>query len=216
MKRLFRHFQGKLYAQFNRGVIFKRVNISLIILFSVITTFSQTVVKVKIEQSPKLNVNIDNNVYIDNSGTVQLGRTTEVTGGAEPYTYQWVKDGTVISTDKNFDVTSDGNDDFTLVVSDSRGCFIKNQIKIRITDIFSEFSSKLKIYPVPARDHLKIEMPLKGEVYTSSLFDANGKKLWSGEIVDEYILNVNYPAGVYILKFTSKGKTESKRVTISK
>ncbi len=70
--------------------------------------------------------------------------------------------------------------------------------------------SKLKAYPVPAKESVTVKLPVLHEAARLELFTSEGKKLESFIINDsknEYILNTdNYPFGVYVLILSQNGQ----------
>lgn len=92
---------------------------------------------------------------------------------------------------------------------------------ITSTDVIAQCNSELFIYPVPAKDVLKVL--LNFETTRLLLFDLNGKlvKTFNYNILDSSInpieLSVlDIPSGVYLLKIDSLGKPRTIKILITK
>ncbi|MBU3700007.1 MAG: hypothetical protein FGM33_08375 [Candidatus Kapabacteria bacterium] len=67
--------------------------------------------------------------------------TCEVTGGAAPYNYQWLRNGVLIPTVGEFHTQRiDVPTRFTVIVSDSNGCFDSASIQIGVYDLQMTFT----------------------------------------------------------------------------
>jgi hypothetical protein len=85
---------------------------------------------------------------------------TKVNGGVRPYSFKWTKDGFEFSVDSTLEGLETG--EYRVEVTDAHNC------KLSRTFIISEPSSSdnqfldgIRCYPVPARDHLFLELPFQ-------------------------------------------------------
>lgn len=78
--------------------------------------------------------------------------TCEVTGGRPPYNYQWLRNGVLIPTVTDLHTQRiDLPTRFTVIVSDSNGCFDSASISINVYNMQMAFSpATLSIPPLPA------------------------------------------------------------------
>jgi parallel beta-helix repeat protein len=83
------------------------------------------------------------------------------------------------------------------------------------TDISSEAVNAIYFYPNPVNDKLTIETNF-GSEHTIDLFDINGKKVYSGSLVNKLVVDVaNLTGGVYALIINTGSNLIKKRVVIA-
>ncbi|MBK6524475.1 MAG: T9SS type A sorting domain-containing protein [Crocinitomicaceae bacterium] len=102
---------------------------------------------------------------------------------------------------------------YTLYATDSMSCIAETDTTISLI-LGNEEPEKnaLLIYPNPTRDNLSIIF--SGDfIYT--LFDLNGRKILSGDGINEVILNLaNIPAGIYLIEILSESQNHLAKVLV--
>ena len=139
-----------------------------------------------------------------------------VAGGTPPYTYEWflIADGSLVSEEELLVLTESGlAGDYQLVVSDSQGCSVSNEIIVTgLEELNGELS--IRFYPNPVSDQISIQLLGTGnERATLRIFDAAGREVHRDSRVDvgrgTFQLDVSsWSAGVYLLRL----ETDSDRV----
>lgn len=172
---------------------------------SIDTTFSVT-------QPPPLMV-IEINAIPDTNGLGVGWASVAPAGGTPPYSYEW---GTSPPQTDSI-ATGLNSGDYGLTITDNNGCQLDTAIAILTPTKNLALSTKLKVYPNPARDYLAIEIEsaettswsfeivnASGEVIVHQSFGMPQKRLLINAVS-------NFPAGLYIVRIQSKGGTVAKR-----
>jgi hypothetical protein len=136
----------------------KKYVIFLLFALTYATTHPQTVVKMTLPpqgQQP-LNVEVLFDEEVPEGIPVVLGLIGyKVTGGIEPYTYEWIQNGKVIGTGDIVMITPAKGDQFELKAIDKNKCYSTSSFNLRMatkstTD--KEQNQKFKIYPTIVKD----------------------------------------------------------------
>jgi len=189
--------------------------LTIVIIFIILypdTANCQSVVKVMARQSDKLEVSIDNEIIAIRNSTVILSDQLVILGGTPPYSYIWKQGNQALSTDQYFEVQTGLMTSYSVVITDSNGCKSTNPVAVGITD---HEIDEIRIYPVPARTFITIDPGTDTGRINATLFNLSGDKLWEGEISEKYILNLNYPSGIYYMEIKSDTKTTVKKILIA-
>jgi hypothetical protein len=142
-----------------------------------------------------------------------------VTGGTEPFTYLWSNDA---ETGEDLENVLFG--DYAVTVTDAAGCESISMWTVDAVVGVEDIAGlqTLKVFPNPAVDQvfiqLDIEQPKK---VILEVFSVTGQKLLSfpAEQVTQrqYQLNTSeFPAGIYLARFTIDGEVATKRFTIAR
>jgi PKD repeat protein len=143
------------------------------------------------------------NYQIINVNTVQF---TNQSSGAT--TFQWdFGDGTVSNIENPLHTYNEGTYDVKLTTN-ACGQLTTKIKKINITTLGTAEISKpdVKIYPVPAKDILKIKTDKK--ISGIEIFDSNGKKINCRTVFknDEYWISIHeLTSGIYFITYTMNG-----------
>jgi hypothetical protein len=112
-----------------------------------------------------------------------LGGSPTGDGGSAPLTYQWLpEDNLSDASAPNPIFTGFSSSVFTLLVTDSRGCFAADTIQILITEMSDALSQiMLKAFPNPGSGSIQVEAPKNLNLKNTkvSLVDAAGKLAFS-------------------------------------
>lgn len=136
-----------------------------------------------------------------------LGGDPTASEGIPPYTYNWTIAGSDWTSDEANPTTSldvPGGYQFTVQVTDALDNTAFSQVNISVLDDTSvdEFESgKIKLFPNPASDHIRIEFP---ESINSDLVITNitGKEIFREKISGKsFEIQISkWPAGIYIFR----------------
>jgi len=113
-------------------------------------------------------------------------------------TYQWLKDGAILSGSNaaNYAVTANG--DYQVIVSNAIGCTDTSAV-FTVDDVTGvvtpELISQIYIFPNPASDQINIKSPVSVNV---SIYSIDGRKLQQVENVHKISLE-HLDAGIYFL-----------------
>jgi hypothetical protein len=176
-----------------------------IVLFAV---NSQTIVKMSVpkqsEEPVKVVVLFDEEV--PEGMPVVLGiMGYNVTGGLEPYTYEWIQNGNVVGTGDIVVITPSKGDQFTLKAIDKNRCFSSTPFKMK-TISKAKWESRqvdaIKVYPTIVKNNIiniifpQTENPQNAQI---RLLDIKGSVLIETFTSDNYIIDKYLPDGTYFI-----------------
>lgn len=72
----------------------------------------------------------------------------------------------------------------------------------------------IKVYPVPAKDRVQIEIPLDLKIIALDLYDTNGRLLKSLKNTDRSLQTSNLSSGIYLLKINTERGIISKKIIV--
>lgn len=133
-------------------------------------------------------------------------------------TYQWIDcssnmpiDG---ATDQKFRPESSG--EYAVIVTQGNCAGISDCYTVTITGIFtSHLGTQLKLYPVPARDHLTVDLGGHYEYIEISMSNINGQLIFRKDFRNQQIINFDmneFRTGIYFLRLRSKHETATYRI----
>jgi len=153
-------------------------------------------------------------ITYENKGSIKIA----VEGGSGEYSYKWIKDGVVFSTDKNIIDISAGC--YQLNIKDT-SCDIQLDSTICISDYSSTIEnndkSEVVVFPNPASTYLNIKSNISEEA-NIQIFDISGKVLLTQKTVSnsqEIDISI-LKSGVYFLKINGKNISRIEKLTIIK
>jgi hypothetical protein len=128
----------------------------------------------------------------------QNGSTLEpiISGGSPPYTYEWTdKMDEVLATDSLFSPSESG--DFLFYVYDQNNCVSILYVSYDQTATIDDLSP-LSIYPIPAKDYVKIK---NASFNSYQLINLKGQIVAADSFVNTTVISRNQlPSGLYFLK----------------
>jgi hypothetical protein len=136
-------------------------------------------------------------------------------------TYQWYKDGVLLSGDTNQTLLFNGNGIYSVFATDSNGCIAASDtLAIITTFIEKESKTYVNLSPVPATEFVNIEVRFSSisKLITVSLFDINNKQVFSKTYknlstnFNESILLNEYSKGLYLIKISTEQELISKLI----
>jgi len=169
---------------------------------------------------------IAEDTLVEPGDTVQF---TDLSNDAETWEWDFDNDGTIDSYDQNPTYSYRDTGYFTVKLSITGEAIQDYGIRydyihvdnITGIDVFIPSNSEFLIYPIPAKDVMKVMLNFK--TTGISLFDLYGKlvKTYNYNILDSSINPielsvVEIPSGVYLLKVDSKEDSKMRKILISK
>ncbi|MFZ8835487.1 MAG: T9SS type A sorting domain-containing protein [Flavobacteriales bacterium] len=166
----------------------------------------EVVVEVVVEEPEPLLILLDSVAGSEpDAGEGSIAVT--VSGGTEPYVYEWIDlGGTFSSNEEDIDGLNPGT--YQLTVTDANDCEVTSfEIVVEaIVGIEELHSSSIQLFPNPATDRIQIKFDASMSNVSLNCYDMRGKLIWSeaNEIVTAVSIPVNgWSEGVYIIQGTT-------------
>ncbi len=125
--------------------------------------------------------------------------TVVPSGGAGNYTYTWdtgSNSATITGLSSNFT--------YEVTVMDDLGCMISQQLDLGFTTgVFNQAVSDLKVFPVPAKEVVVIEVPSQTNAYDIRVTDVAGRVVFEQKEIasGNFVFNRNgLPNGMYLIE----------------
>ena len=146
-------------------------------------------------QNAFVNFNILTAVVTQNGGTL----VPIITGGTPPYTYEWTdKMDELLSTDSLFSPSESG--DFLFYVYDQNNCVSILYVSFDQTATIDDLSP-LSIYPIPAKDYVKIS---NANFNSYDLINLEGQIVATGTFINSITIpRHQLPSGIYFLNLNN-------------
>ena len=134
-----------------------------------------------------------------------------VSGGTEPYAFEWTSGATFLSNEEDvFEL--EAPESYSVLVTDDNGCEILGG-PYEVDDVYSILQMEgipFTVYPNPAKDLVQLDMNEMITDAVMSIFDASGRMMWSRTAerwVGRFTVDVsNWSAGTYHIQVaTSEG-----------
>lgn len=129
----------------------------------------------------------------------------KVTGGIEPYTYEWIQNGNVIGTGDIVVIMPSTGDQFSLKVIDKNKCYSTTSFKIEVIGKTNEQNQPipgLSIYPTLVKDNVihidlpESDFPLNANI---RIFNIKGVLMFQTFADESYTVNCYLPDGIYFV-----------------
>lgn len=183
--------------------------ISIIILvFSIGYTNAQTIVKMSVPTQAKepLQVVVLFDEQVPEGMPVVLGLMGyNVSGGIEPYTFQWVQNGNVIGTGDVVVITPKKGDQFSLKATDKNKCYNTTSFNMKVISKINgqnEEEKGFKIYPTLVKNEIiNIDLPKfdKPTIVNIRVFDVKGNLMFQTFATKSYTVNYHLNNGIYFV-----------------
>lgn len=154
-------------------------------------------------------ITLDLTINTVNSAASLAGIT--LTADQAGASYQWIDcgNGNAISGATGQNYTATANGDFAVIVtnngcSDTSACITVSQVGI----VENSFGAALAVSPNPTTGDFSVDLGASYAHVTATMTDLNGKEIFTEESNHSQFLNLNLdgPAGVYLLMIESEGK----------
>jgi len=170
-----------------------------------VTTGAQIIVEVMADQPEKLEIIINNEPFTQTDTSVIFGDKLSITGGVQPYSYSWLKDGEVVDTDPLLEVTAPlGNEVYSLIVKDGNNCTEK--IFLTNDRSFPALPDPVVIFPVPASRFIVVQPANITAVLDITILNDQGMVMMKKQITGESVLDIDFPPGLYFIKAESSDR----------
>ena len=169
---------------------------------------AQTVVKMNMPQQAdeKLDVTALFDEEIPEGIPVVLGTIGyDVTGGMMPYSFQWILNGQVTSTDDILTFTPKKGDNLSLEVTDGAGCWATTSFNLKVARLdpsteMNNVEQDISIYPTVVTDHINVKIPEKlNEKVLIKIFDPTGRPVKTENISGSKSISMTLKPGVYFI-----------------
>ncbi len=144
-----------------------------------------------------------------------------VTGGTQPYTFSWTKDGVFFSNSMNLSGLNMGT--YVCLVTDAHGCTFTKSFTILNTVGASEpgWASSLLVSPNPTTGEVAIDLPgAPDEELTVDLFDARGRLVSTTSFErGQSTIRLDYskvPTGAYFISVRAASGVANRRLVIAR
>lgn len=186
----------------------KKYLIILTLIGSLLGIHSQTVVKmnVPVQAKEQVKVVILFDEQVPEGMPVVLGLMGyNITGGIEPFSYQWVQNGNIVGTGDVVIVTPKKGDQFSLKATDKNKCYnttVFNMKVISRVDGQSDEENGFKVYPtIITDDVIHIEIGKSDKIIHANIriFDMKGDLMFQTFATENYIVNHYLANGIYFV-----------------
>lgn len=156
-------------------------------------------------------------VFLGNDTTINWGDSLKLDAGAGYASYEWSTNETTQT------IWVKDEDTYSVVVTSEYGCTGGDAINVDtnwVGSVFNMAVATAKIYPVPATDHVVLEISgLPGDDVTLEMIDLSGKTEYREEIrntgnITHRIDLSEMPAGVHMLRLYNSWGSSSLRILV--
>lgn len=179
--------------------------------------YTLTVTQNDCESIDQVNITVNPNPSIKkDSSQFKAGLKSfiavSVTGGKDPYQYQWFRNDTLVSTQEDLIGLKTGV--YKLSIQDANGCSVGFGPELFIITSTRDAAGllDLKIYPNPTQGQVRIEGRFsKKETVQVRILDATGKHIWRSNMktANEFLYTPdlsNLAKGIYIIQLDVSGE----------
>lgn len=128
-----------------------------------------------------------------------------VSGGIAPYSYEWLLNGSVASTNNMITFTPQKGNNLSLKVTDDMGCRAVTSFNLKVARLdlppeANERNRRINIYPTVVNDNINIEIPGNlNENAVIKIFDISGNLIKDEKISGNKNIKLDFDAGVYFI-----------------
>ena len=146
----------------------------------------------------------------------------EVTGGVEPYSFEWLQNGSVVGTSDIVVVNPKKGDNIDLRVRDANRCFSSTSFQLRMMKTSpqnkeEDGTGEIRIYPTLVKDGvIHITLPESDDHAQAviRIFDMKGALRYHQTAAESLDIRMNLQSGMYLVAVTSEGKYLVERVVV--
>lgn len=187
----------------------KRILTLALSFIAVHAALAQTVVKMEVppQAQEPLAVVVLFDEQVPEGIPVVLGLMGyDVTGGIEPYTYEWIQNGTVIGTGDIVVITPAKGDKFELKATDKNRCHSVSAFSMNVISRISASNSPelmgYSVFPTLVRDdRLRVNLPASDEPVPTRIriLDVNGVVHYQSIVTASTTISCNLPDGTFFV-----------------
>lgn len=180
----------------------------ILLIFSLGFANAQTIVKMSIPTQAKepVNVVVLFDEQVPEGMPVVLGLMGySVSGGIEPYTYQWVQNGTVVGTGDVVVITPKKGDQFSLKATDKNKCYSTTSFSMKVISRINAQNNEEKdfgVYPSLVKDNIiHVDLPKTEKTSEANIriFSAKGEMLYQHFSTESFVINHPLSDGIYFV-----------------
>jgi hypothetical protein len=146
----------------------------------------------------------------------------EVIGGVEPYSFEWLQNGTVVGTSDIVTVNPKKGDQIDLRVRDATRCFSSTSFKLRTVATLTgseegKGTGGIRVYPTLVNDGIiHVALPESDDHAQTiiRIFDMNGALRYHQKTAGSIEIRANLQAGMYLVTVTTKGRHVVEKVVV--
>ena len=196
---------------------------NILLLFLVTTMQAQTIVKMSLPEQAKeqLSVVVLFDEEVPEGIPVVLGLMGyNVTGGIEPYTFEWLQNGNVIGTGDIVVITPAKGDQVTLRATDKNKCYSVTSFNMKViakVDKSDNENSTAKVFPTLVRnDEINIMLPETNEMIPTliRIFDMKGNLMYIKTITEGTTIKCLLANGSYFVSLKAEGLNKVEKIIV--
>lgn len=175
-------------------------------MFIVLNSYGQTVIKMTLPEQAETHIEgytLFEDALPNNMPTAISIYGYDIRGGTIPYSYKWLKDNEVLSTEQSFILYPEIGKTYSLLISDKNNCNISIPIAIdqnKSSSSYGDNSTFDEINTYLTKEMLTVKFDEKAvSCLCISLYDMNGLSIFKNEIYSSTNIPVNLHPGVYFL-----------------
>lgn len=142
----------------------------------------------------------------------------DISGGSPPYTFQWMENGTVFSTDATVTFTPQQGGSYTVTILDGNNCAVTMPLTTQnLTNIDSEANEEQVFSASYLKETsiLRLFLSLPPErAYSLQVYDLHGRVLFEKEVTDIGDVPVTLSSGLYIVSLSGEETGFTTRIVV--
>lgn len=167
------------------------------------TAAGQSMVVVGADQNEKLEVTVNDDLFVKRDNTFFFGESVVITGGKGPYSFTWSKEGTIIGNSLLLELpvqTTKGV--YALQVTDAANC----RITLVTTNSGEELAAgrRISLYPIPAASTITVDPGDITEPLELTFINNSGVALLKKVVKGVTAIDLTIPPGIYYVRIASE------------
>lgn len=193
------------------------IYILLLLAFSTQSLLAQTVVKMNLppQSHEPLKVVALFDEQIPEGIPVVLGvMGYDVQGGTEPYIFEWMLNGNVISTGDVAIFTPKKGDDLTLMVTDNNKCRATTSFNLKVASLpVNPSVEDITVFPTVFKEHIFIQFPSENQQHALvRIFNMNGVIVFQESLSESNYLQTNLSPGTYFISVKTADRHKVEKI----
>lgn len=143
----------------------------------------------------------------------------DISGGAEPYTLEWLINDEVVATGDIAVITPEGGKTYSLKVSDNVGCYAQEffNINTKVKAKSAYFDGIVDVYPTFISYEFSVFVRgFLPENTRIRVFSTEGKLCFDQQLVADFTAHINWDAGVYYVIVTADELHQVTKIIVKK
>lgn len=125
-----------------------------------------------------------------------------VEGGISPFLFEWLLNGSIISTNDIVIFTPTLGDDLSLKVTDNNKCRATTSFNLKVSSIPKnpDGNENIEIYPTIVNDYFHVKLPnVESQKALIRILDINGRIVYQEQISESKSIHINLTSGTYFV-----------------